>query len=551
MNNSFYGGRDGQPMIIKKKYSTVTEMLEVFKDPSNLEVNFGEYAIIETVNRNNPENGRIFRRGSDYNNKTNNMVDSWILNTDTKIFENQSIEACGAIFISQIVGPSGNAPHLHLLSTKDDVTEQYQDYSNKPGYDVKIGSDDSEASTNELGLGNLVPGKDGNNFNDKITWRYCSVRDENQQETDAYIGFEIPYTVIEWEAHSENPYYNRNDARYDENGILIEGTETDNFINTDLITRHEDDNSQHPFYQKWQIHIPKGIHGQSIKNLRIVDEGTQEKPKQVLKYDYYDYDTIGNPEAEIITVGDYNIIQNINLSDTGYLDIDTTASIGEIHQQLQWVKDITFKEDGTVVLHYIDGTTSENTYENLIDWIKSIHIAQNGKVTVVSNNGTGLLAEDQSKLKWVEGVALEQDGTFKQTYNNGETTPQQTTKLKWATNIQVNNDGTITTEYNNGDQSVQGPTMDWIKSATLNDQKMLNIDYVNAKDISVNLKTPNEIILNSDNNGTTFYATYNTGERVPIGSVGSNTLDTTIASTEEEIDSGLRVGGIAFMIQEN
>jgi hypothetical protein len=202
MNNSFYGGRDGQPMVIKKKYSTVTEMLEVFKDPSNLEVNFGEYAIIETVNRNNPENGRIFRRGSDYNNKTNNMVDSWILNIKTNLFEKQSIEACGAIFISQIVGPSGNAPHLHLLSSIQDVKDKYTEKENQikeagelgetihlgdnnafgPNFDIKQGS--GMAGTTEE-LGNLVPGKiDENTFNDNIKWHYCSVRDENQQETE-------------------------------------------------------------------------------------------------------------------------------------------------------------------------------------------------------------------------------------------------------------------------------------------------------------------------------------------------------------------------------
>ena len=268
-NNSFYGGRDGRPMVIAKNYRTVEEMLKDFSglesidpaEPANGNVpgktgsgvNFGDYVIIETENRNNPENGRIFRRGFNFNNKTDKVA-SWHLN-NANLYEQKMYPCYGAEYISQIVGPSGNAPHLHLLSTKNDVTEQYQDYSNKPGYDVKTGEQDSEAS---ILLQNLIPGKEENgNFNDNISWRYCSIRDENQQETDAYIGFEIPYMVIEWDAHSENPYYNRSNN-------------TNDFINTDLITRHDEDkDAEHPFYQKWQIHIPKGIHGQSIENLRV------------------------------------------------------------------------------------------------------------------------------------------------------------------------------------------------------------------------------------------------------------------------------------------
>jgi hypothetical protein len=579
-NNSFYGGRDGRSMVIAKNYLTVEDMLKDFSglesinpaEPASgnvpgktgLGVNFGDYVIIETINRNNPENGRIFRRNFNFND-TRNKVESWHLNAATNIYERKMYPCYGAEYISQIVGPSGNAPHLHLLSTKAEVDEQYANFENKPGYDVKIGSDDSEASTNELGLGNLVPGKDGDDFNDKITWRYCSVRDENQQETDAYIGFEIPYTVIEWDAHSENPYYNRSNN-------------TNDFINTDLITRHDEDkDAEHPFYQKWQIHIPKGIHGQSIENLRV---DTDAEGREVLKYEFRNYDAKPEGETQTIELGDYNMIDNItiddngtitiqyshdddfvkeklltwitevNLSPTGKLNIKTNnhnEGTEIIDEQLQWVKDITFNEKGTVVLHYIDGTTSENTYENLIDWIKSIKIAQDGTVSIVSNNGTELLDSNQSKLKWVEGVALEQDGTFKQTYNNGETTPQQATKLKWATNIKVSDNGTITTEYNNGEPQTQGPTMDWITSATLTNDKKLSINYVHAKNIeNLDLKTVNNITFA---NGS-MYANYNDGtSNQYIGSIDNATVN--MIAGDESIDtSNLRIGGIWFEVIE-
>ena len=75
MSNSFYGGRDGRPMIIKKSFKYIhynetgdksiddvekkKSMTHQFADLDYSEVGFGEYAIIESENKNNPENGRI------------------------------------------------------------------------------------------------------------------------------------------------------------------------------------------------------------------------------------------------------------------------------------------------------------------------------------------------------------------------------------------------------------------------------------------------------------------------------------------------------------
>ena len=49
MSNSFYGGRDGQPFVIKETFKTVKAMIDEFKKgPGYTKVNFGEYALIET-----------------------------------------------------------------------------------------------------------------------------------------------------------------------------------------------------------------------------------------------------------------------------------------------------------------------------------------------------------------------------------------------------------------------------------------------------------------------------------------------------------------------
>ena len=109
MNNSFYGGRDGQPMIIKAKFLTVKEMTTAFKDPNYITVNFGEYALIETTNRKNPENGFLFRRGYDYQDEFR-YVECWDFNENTGNFNKNSTLAYGAIYVGKIAGPAGDAP---------------------------------------------------------------------------------------------------------------------------------------------------------------------------------------------------------------------------------------------------------------------------------------------------------------------------------------------------------------------------------------------------------------------------------------------------------
>ena len=81
--NSFYGGRQGTPFIIAKSFSTVAAMEAAFSDPNYKEVAYNEYVIIDTVNKNDPTNGEIYRR---------------------------IVEEPGYEKIGQIVGPSGPAP---------------------------------------------------------------------------------------------------------------------------------------------------------------------------------------------------------------------------------------------------------------------------------------------------------------------------------------------------------------------------------------------------------------------------------------------------------
>ena len=126
--NSFYGGRRGASFVIVKNYkvispddnriddmikvdleldesSTITGaqreewlldncMIYCFKQGGGYKtVNYDEYVLIDTTNKNDKDNGKIYRRGYEYNN-----------------------DMGGAVYIGQIVGPAGMAPHVEMTT---------------------------------------------------------------------------------------------------------------------------------------------------------------------------------------------------------------------------------------------------------------------------------------------------------------------------------------------------------------------------------------------------------------------------------------------------
>ena len=92
IENSFYGGRPGFSCVVVKYFSSVNAMVEKFKMGGNYsEVHYNEYVLINTDNKNDPDNGKLYRRGYDYQN-----------------------DMGGAEYIGQIVGPSSGTPYFQL-----------------------------------------------------------------------------------------------------------------------------------------------------------------------------------------------------------------------------------------------------------------------------------------------------------------------------------------------------------------------------------------------------------------------------------------------------
>ena len=65
--SSFYGGRKGASFVIVKNFATIKEMATAFRDASYSTVKFDQYVLIDTEDKNNPDNGKVFKRGYGYN----------------------------------------------------------------------------------------------------------------------------------------------------------------------------------------------------------------------------------------------------------------------------------------------------------------------------------------------------------------------------------------------------------------------------------------------------------------------------------------------------
>ena len=127
--SSYYGGKPGGAFVIVKSFASIQEMATAFaKGPGYTDVSFDDYVMINTDNRNNPENGQIFRRSLDY--KTKDTIKNYKeVEGDKKRFEETSTVSGGAIYVGTVAGPAGRAPLFNLgqyeaLEQKAEVAEK-------------------------------------------------------------------------------------------------------------------------------------------------------------------------------------------------------------------------------------------------------------------------------------------------------------------------------------------------------------------------------------------------------------------------------------------
>lgn len=408
MSESFYGGKAGTPFVIAKSYNSVNAMIADFaKGPALTAVQYGEHVIINTEDKNNSNNGALYRRGYDYNNSMG-----------------------GAIYVGTIVGPSGKAPMFELTTI-----ENIKEITFKDSDEVRQG----EGAWN-ISNKSLVPGKADSEFNDDIAWSYITIRDQHGTDTTAWVGIKIPYHVIEMDAQSVSAYYNRDNEIAD-------------FKNTNLVER--DDDQAHPFYSHWSVRIPRGIKGDALKNFRVVEasdaiqdyEGKTDdinNHRKILVYDYYCYDTKENGEPKTLYLGDFNMIDTIDLADDGTFTITYTHDNTVTYtKKIKWITSTTLNSaTGVFHIDYNDGTN----YETTLKWINGISLADNGTITFTYTTGDSEALEN--KIKWITTTELETNGTLTINYNDG-TKEVFDKKIQWITNITLTDEGILTINYNN------------------------------------------------------------------------------------------------------
>ena len=475
---SFYGGRPGNSFIIITTYRSIADMVAKFKQgPSYTAVHYDEHVMINTVNKNDPDNGRVYRRGYDF---TNTMG--------------------GAEYIGTIVGPAGKAPMLEMTTVADVESKHASE-----GYDERFSSGQYSPTD-----GSLVPGKTGSGtFNDAITWACCSIRNENDEDATAYIGFTFPYTVIDYETSQIEPY--------------VAGR----YADTSSATRVDDET--HPFFEKWHINVPKGVKGNAFMNLKVeaastnVEEYTGQADdishgRAILAYDYYNYDDYQNGAPVRLYLGDYNMIDNVSIDDEGTITIDYSHDDDSVWtKKIKWVKSVTLNtETGllTVVYnHTTDAAGQPTTYTTYLDWIDEVNVADDGTVTFGHTHEADTVFD--KKIQWVTGATINNDGTVTFTWNNGTADTVFSNIIQWISSVNLAADGTLTVGYNNGAaDSVFSKAVKWITDIQIDDDGTVTVSYNNDDPpyvASQKLKWIEDIELINDGR---LVVNYNNGESV-------------------------------------
>lgn len=474
--DSLYGGHPGNSFVISSAFSSYNDMVTAFKQgPAYTAVWYNEYAILDTPNKNDKDNGKIYQRGLNY----------------------QDAETGGAIYIAQVVGPSSGTPYMSLdtiesvtkESTKKLEKDEYRRYpvgkDSQGRFITSDGSDGKKLATfgfdKNIESG-LVPGKyeeDGQiKYNDQLKYTWVNLRKDNaDSDSWFYIGMQNVYTVIDYSIHQTSPY--------DEQGN----------IKTDASEITRIDTKDHPYYEKWDLGLPKGVKGDTLRNLRvitptagnknqiyaadaiIIDQKTGlttlgapgytgidddiEGKRTILVFDYYVYDKKRNPQPVMIYLGDYNNIDKVQVADDGTLTLGYTHNDDTVFsKRIQWVNSVSLTGgDGSAGGHFtVNYNNGAKPFETDITWIKDIQINKtDGTVTYTyagTNNGqipaNGKVVVPHL-VKWVKSANLDSsNGHFEMVFNDDS---RYENTLTWVKDITINEgNGDITFHQTTGDK---------------------------------------------------------------------------------------------------
>lgn len=526
--DSLYGGHEGVSFVIKASFSSVDEMKQRFSQGGNFtEVWYHEYCLISTKNKNHPDNGKVFRRGLDY----------------------QNPQTAGSIFVGQIVGPSSGTPFFQVdtidnvekISTKTLEENTYRRYpisQNVDGTVVTNWKQDVNGDWHDAGgtlkkdfkfnIQNrtLVPGKDGESFNDDIEYTWVNIRkDDEDADSWFYVGMKFPYTVIDYKAHAVSQYDETGNIKQDDNMAPVE----------------RKDNGSHPFWEYWDMGIPKGLKGDTLRNLKVIkmtdemrgkvystkniivdpitglatvkgpadytdeanginmEDDIHEK-RQIVVYELYIYDKQINPEPILIYLGDFNIIKGISIDEDGSLTVSYTHNDDKkFDKVIKWVTGVSLSTGDGANGGRFEMTFNNDSYNDSanyvanLTWVKGIEIQDNGDVIgIFAGTDGGKVPVSGKKIlkhiRWISSVSLDEDtGDFVCTFNDGGIAAQN--RLTWVKDITINQaNGQITINTTTGEK-LSPAKLKLLTAARVNDIGETTLIFNTGE--TINLKTEN------------------------------------------------------------
>lgn len=458
MDYSFYGGRPGQSMVIVKYFSSIAEMATEFKKgDSYTEVGYGECVLINTEDPRNLENGRLYKRGLDSSNA----------------------ETGGAEYLGTIKGPAGYPPHLTIADFDDIPTEDADDINylmsngsfSIQNTDLVSGKECNEIEWRTMSFRELVyRDEKGNKINIPVDATVEIKRQEliiikkdgtketkkfttAEEETIVQIGFKIPYHVLEYNAYTISAYTH---SYRDSSSNLNWGyNDNRNNVNKDIkysgLASQTNKNTDSPFYSTWDIKIPEGIKGDSIKGLKIVPireykqirNSEQNNNSDIVYHNEWDLDfnQLSDSDDRLIVVYEY---YDYHKSPQG---AKITKYLGEYNT----IKEISVDEFGTLTIHYT--YNEEKVLPYVIKNIVNISLDQNGVVTFYYNVPAGdtdeerkqnenpfkpLTIQQSNNLKWIERTELTDNYHLMVYDNQGESADLGSIKVDSTLSIAFN-----------------------------------------------------------------------------------------------------------------
>ncbi len=552
---SFYGGKRGASFVIVKNYPDIASMVRDFSQGGNfLDVKYDEYVIINTVNKNNGDNGKIFRRGYDYNSERKISGYRVYKNGQeiiggnaqdyqgaTYIFK-EDIPAGGAIYVGTVAGPAGRSPHLKILSYDDIQTVQDGFQNQKSQGNLSLIKED------------LLPGKYEENdevkYNDDILWYCASVRNQNQDDSIAYLGFKIPYFVTDFITESVSSYNN--------NGQVEDTSKAERI-----------DDLSHPFYEKWKFLIPKGIKGNSLKNIYLTTfEDLPNKKVFISQNNYYLYNNV----LKVFEYGDEDQSSSTSL-DTSSIEIEigkqtyrvlpkTQIIIGEefsydveknpiqpikIHFLgilNQIVQDgFIIEDNGDIRINFTDGTSLEKTgFIKSIDDIVFYRDSNNRlKLQILFNTEDELGNKENveyENVKFIDDISFDDNGTVTVNFTNGETYTK-TNVFKNITNIAFDSNNLVFT-FNDG--TSESKPISWISDMEIQESGNIKVKRNGGNEWQPNpigqMKWINNMTYEqdqSDNYSNKTIITYNDGTRDVFENAFKSIVDVQVDSVTNKL----------------